>query len=152
MQKAEWINGWWLVPLLGRIVPLAPFLGGQIALATLLQCTHILGREAGFDMPLVYTSLLVNKSYRIICWDSARNPVQRSVQLLYPCEYAGWNPAEELWVSSQLPCASAGICKYNCSHFPLIEIKKQLRIKLFKLIGILNLKHFSFFGWYHCLD
>lgn len=45
--------------------------------------------EAGFDMPLVYTSLLVNKSYRIICWDSVRNPVQRSVQRLYPCEYAG---------------------------------------------------------------
>lgn len=54
--------------------------------------------------------------------------------------------------SSGRPPSCPSISKYNCSHFPVIDITKQLRIKLFKLIALLNLKRFSLFGWYHCLD
>lgn len=84
-----------------------------------------------------------------LCLGNAKTRMQCCVQLPYPCEYARLKPWRgAVGILPAAPC----FCKYNCSHFPLIEIKRQLRIKLFKLIGLLNLKHFSFFGWYHCLD
>lgn len=56
-----------MLPFPGPVVPLTPFLGGEVAPAALLQCTPFLG-EAAFGIcqedGLFCTSLLVSKSNR----------------------------------------------------------------------------------------
>lgn len=132
-----WLDRGLKVPFPGPIAPLLPFLGGEVAPAALLQWGMLALAYAckmGCSAPPSWLASQIGECEKPCAATAA---VPRRVCRQRSCGH---------------PPSCPSISKYSCSHFPLIDIKKQLRIKLFKLIGLLNLKHFSLFGWYHCLD